>query len=85
MRFGGRCLPSVVPPLSIVLRVEPVRDILVNSNHNVGLVCSKAEDRERARERPNRLLEGSRSWPLNVPSEPVCQEISGGERGWMPR
>lgn len=68
---GGLNVPSIVPPLSINLCVEPVCDLLIDSDHDVGLVRSKAKDRERSRERTDRLLERCGSWPLNVPSEPV--------------
>jgi len=69
------CLPSIVPPLSVFLHIEPVRDVLVDPNHDVGLVRPKAEDRERAREGTNRFLKRGGSWPLNVPSKPVHERL----------
>ena len=69
-------VPSTVPPLSIILRVEPVSDLLIDSNHDVGLVRSKAQDRERTRERADRFLERCGSWPLDVPGEPVRLDTS---------
>jgi len=67
---GGSNVPSIVPPLSIFLRIESVRDFLIDSDHDVGLVRSKAEDRERTRERADRFLKRCGSWPFNVPGEP---------------
>lgn len=67
---SGLNVPSIVPPLSIILCIEPVRDFLIDSDHDVGLVRSKAEDRERTRERADRFLERCGSWPFNVPGEP---------------
>ena len=75
---GGFNVPSIVSPLSIFFRVEPVRDFLVDSDNNVSLVGSKAQDRERAREGTDRFFKRCGSWPLDVPGEPALgtrQEI----------
>ena len=69
-------LPPVVPPFSVYLYVESVRDILIDSYHDVGLVRPKAEDWERAREGADRFFEWGGSWPLNVPSKPEHRKIS---------
>ena len=73
--MGGSNVPSVVPPLSILFRIQFVRDLLIDSDHDVSLVRPKAEDRERTCERADCFLKGGGSWPLNVPSEPVRQGI----------
>jgi len=69
--LGGFNVPSIVPPLPIILYIELVRDILVDSDHDVGLVRSKAEDRERTRKGTDRCLKGCGSRPSDVTSEPV--------------
>ena len=43
---GGLNVPSTVPPAPIILRIESIRDFLIDSDHDVCLVCSKTEDRE---------------------------------------
>ena len=83
--WGRLCSPSIEPPLSIFFHVEPVRNILINSNHNIGLVCPQAEDRERARERANCFLEWGGSWPLDVPSEPGVERLVVTTVAWRLR
>jgi len=73
---GYRRIPSIVPPLSILFRIEFVRDLLIDSDHDVSLVRSKAEDRERACEGTNRFRERCGSRPLNVPCELSVIEIT---------
>jgi hypothetical protein len=68
---SGRHSPSIEPPLPTVLCIKLVCNLLIDSDHDVGLVRPKAEDRERTRERADRFLDGGGSWPLNVPSEPA--------------
>ena len=43
---GGLNVPSAIPPAPIILRIESIRDFLIDSDHDVCLVCSKTEDRE---------------------------------------
>lgn len=68
---GGLNLPSIVPPLSITLLVQLVRNPLIDSNHHIGLVRSEAQNRKRTRKRADRFLERGGGRPLNVPGEPI--------------
>ena len=43
---GGSHLPSIKPPLSTILCIKLVCDILIDSDHNVGFVRSEAENWE---------------------------------------
>ena len=81
---GDFHLPSIIPPLSILFHIKPVRDILIDPDHDVGFIRAKTEDGERTRERADRFLEWGGSRPLNIPSEPVRQRVSGRDRSWTP-